>query len=370
MNISAEKPTAPVRVIAAVWCSAFALILVFARDVSQWAVRLENPAVQAVFLPVAQAAESAATATGISAARKSVEGTIWPFYDSSPLIAGGSAFGAPEDAPPLTETQIKDIADAAKAAAAVAAAPKSAASTSIALPNLAPQLAATLGSVQSGEQIDASTTAPKRILIVGASSIQEGLGTELEAQLKQFKGVEVKRFGQYSTGLCRPDYFDWPKKLRELMDSFKPDMVIGQWGENDCQGMGNQDGSFHSKFGTPEWDTEYGKRVTALVKMMEDGGAQAVLVGIPIMRAKKLSQQVDRLNSVSQKATEAAGGTYVSSWHITADSDGKYRGAVQINGKEKMIRAGDGVHLSNYGAEYVAGEIIKAIGKQFTLTAK
>jgi hypothetical protein len=221
-----------------------------------------------------------------------------------------------------------------------------------------------------GELVNGAASAPKRILIVGASSIQEGLGTELESQVKKFQGVEVKRFGQYSTGLCRPDYFDWNKKLKELIDSFKPDMVIGQWGENDCQGMGNLDGSFHSKFGSAEWDSEYGKRVTTLVQMMEAAGAEAVLIGVPIMRAKKLSQQVDRLNKVSKTATEAAGGTYISTWHITADSEGKYRGAVQIGGKEKMIRAGDGIHLSNYGAEYVAGEIIKKLGESFPFVAK
>jgi hypothetical protein len=88
------------------------------------------------------------------------------------------------------------------------------------------------------------------------------------------------------------------------------------------------------------------------------------------MRSKKMSQQVERLNNVTQKATEAAGGLYVNTWKITADSEGKYRGAAQINGKEKMIRAGDGIHLSTYGAEFVAAGIIAELQKTFVFEKK
>lgn len=355
--------TPPGRVVAAVWCAFFALVLVFARDVSQWAVRLENEPAQALLVPAAEAAEGLADSSGILAARQKTESRVWPLYASSPIVAGSAAFGSAEEAPPLTAVQLADIAAAGAKESATAATP-------VASPEPPVEAGFAVETAPKSLQLDASTTEPKRVLIVGASSIQEGLGTELEAQLKKFKGLEVKRFGQYSTGLCRPDYFDWNKKLKELLDSFHPDLVLAQWGENDCQGMGNLDGSFNSKFGTDEWDKEYGKRVTALVKMMEDSGAQAVLIGVPIMRNKKLSQQVERLNGVSQKATEAADGTYVSTWHITADADGHYRGAVQLSGKEKMIRAGDGIHLSNYGAEFVAGEIIKELRKSFTLTEK
>lgn len=356
--------TPPGRVIAAVWCAFFALVLVFARDVSQWAVRLDSAPAQALFLPAAEAAESLAASSGVLAARQQTESRVWPIYASSPIVAGSAAFGSAEDAPALTAVQLADIAAAAGVNESETVA------TELASPQPVENAGFAVESVPQGLQLDASTTEPKRILIVGASSIQEGLGTELEAQLKRFKGVEVKRFGQYSTGLCRPDYFDWNKKLKELLDSFHPDLVLAQWGENDCQGMGNLDGSFHSKFGSEEWDKEYGKRVGALVKMMEDNGAQAVLIGVPIMRSKKLSQQVERLNNVSQKATEAVDGLYVSTWHITADGEGHYRGAVQLSGKEKMIRAGDGIHLSSYGAEYVAGEIIKVVRKHYTLHEK
>jgi len=35
--------------------------------------------------------------------------------------------------------------------------------------------------------------------------------------------------------LARPDVFDWPKYLPELIEGFKPTVVIGQFGGNDAQ---------------------------------------------------------------------------------------------------------------------------------------
>lgn len=340
--------TSPSKILVMSWSILLALVVVFSKDVSQWAVRLEQPAAQSIFVPVANAAEKTSHALGVQAAREAAENTIWPVYNT-PVIIANREVSTSVAAPPV-ETAV-DIA-VEKPAPAVQA------EAAIATPPVALKVDANAG------------FAPTRVLIVGASSIQEGLGTEIERQLKQFKGVEVKRFGQYSTGLCRPDYFDWPKKLKELKEEFKPDLIIAQWGENDCQGMGNQDGSFNSKFGTDEWDKEYAKRVTALVQYMETDGCHSAMIGIPIMRSKKMSQQVERLNGVTQKATEAAGGLYINTWKITADSDGKYRGSAPIDGKDKMIRAGDGIHLSTYGAEFVAAGIITELQKTFTFTKK
>jgi hypothetical protein len=326
-----------------------ALAVVFSKDISQWADRLENPAVQNAMLPVAHAAERASETLGVQAASKAAQGAIWPVYANSPKLAERGV-STPASSLPTSEVAANIAVETPQPEVQVEA-------------SIAPPPAEVLVNANQG-------FAPKRILIVGASSIQEGLGTEIERQLKAFKGVEVKRFGQYSTGLCRPDYFDWPKKLKELKTEFKPDLIIAQWGENDCQGMGNLDGSFHSKFGTDEWDKEYARRVTELVKYMETDGGHSAMIGIPIMRSKKMSQQVERLNGVTKKATEASGGLYVDTWKITADGEGKYRGSATIDGKEKMIRAGDGIHLSTYGAEFVAAGIIADLSKTFVFEKK
>ena len=63
---------------------------------------------------------------------------------------------------------------------------------------------------------------PKKVLIAGDSMILEGFGFALERALKKFPGLSVVRAGKYSTGLSRPDYFDWMPYLRELSRRMPP----------------------------------------------------------------------------------------------------------------------------------------------------
>ena len=49
--------------------------------------------------------------------------------------------------------------------------------------------------------------------------------------------VKVSRQGRISTGLARADYFNWPFTMRQIVDSFDPDLVIVMLGENDHQSL-------------------------------------------------------------------------------------------------------------------------------------
>ena len=47
-----------------------------------------------------------------------------------------------------------------------------------------------------------------------------------------------------SSGLARPDFFDWPAHLRRQLPAVDPDIVVVTFGGNDAQGMALADGSF------------------------------------------------------------------------------------------------------------------------------
>lgn len=327
------------RVVVIAWAMLFAIVLVFAKDVRQWAQAAETPA-QRLCGPVAEAAYGTANSSGVLSLREAVESSVHGFYKDQPLLGSREASEVIAAVPEIEQVNIE----------------------------LQSALSAEQVAAQGGSS--SAKFAPTRVLIVGASSIQEGLGTDLERELEKYEGLTVMRFGQYSSGLARPDYFDWAKKVEELKGSFKPDLIIAQFGENDCQGLSTLQGSFLAKFGTSEWDTEYEKRVNSIVKQMTSGGCRVVMIGIPIMRSKSFSQQVQRLNGITEKATEAAGGTFIATWDLTCDQNGKYMASVEFEGKSRMIRAGDGIHLSNHGAHYVAVKLCERLEQYFTLRKK
>lgn len=227
-------------------------------------------------------------------------------------------------------------------------------------------LAAFVFVAASAGQARAETT----ILLVGASSIEGTLGKELEDRLEEnYKDVKIVRWGQHSTGLANPDLLDWQAKIEELLGKHKPDIVIADIGENDCAPVTDANGPI-ARFGTDEWEKVYDERVRKFVKTIVDSGAKSVMMGIPTMRDRNFSSQVEQLNGVLKTATEASGGFYLDTWVFTADDKGRYVPNLEYEGKDRMIRASDGVHFSKHGSEYMAFKVCEIIEAKYSLEAK
>jgi hypothetical protein len=225
--------------------------------------------------------------------------------------------------------------------------------------NLTPEPPAIPDPIEEEEEATPSPLLePKRVLVMGASSIQYELGRALERAYKEREGVEVKRFGRHSTGLARPDYFDWPKKAQELADEFQPDLVIAQYGGNDGQGVTNHAGKGLARFGTDEWEEIYSSRVTGVVQAMRDRGATVIVLGMPVMKKKTFRKKIERINTVTRAAVEAAGATFVDTVPMTADEKGAYRRRAKVDGRLRIIRATDGIHMTAHGAAMVSREVI------------
>jgi uncharacterized protein len=215
--------------------------------------------------------------------------------------------------------------------------------------------------------------APRRILIVGASSIQFELGHALESALEGYEGVTIHRYGQHSTGLSRPDYFDWVAHGAKLRDEFDPDLVIAQFGGNDCQGMTDLNAKAIGAYGTDGWDAAYYDRVRAFVDLFRENGVPLVMMGMPIMKESGFRKRIAHLNEVVRVAVEHAAQEdgalvqFLSVHDLTADADGNYMEITEVRGRRRIIRATDGAHLTRDGAELVAAQIVEILARSFTL---
>lgn len=206
----------------------------------------------------------------------------------------------------------------------------------------------------------------RNVLLIGASSMQHQPGIELERLFGTvYRDMTVHRLGKVATGLARPDVFDWPKKAQELVDEHHPELVIANFGGNDAQGM--VIGKDVVKFGTPEWDAEYARRLLSLIDASRSRGAKVAVMGMPIMRSAKSSERVVRVNEITKRTTEQAGETYVSTWEISADEKGAYREAVEWKGSRGPMRQSDGWHFTRLGGEYVAAHLLEAFEQHFYL---
>lgn len=197
-----------------------------------------------------------------------------------------------------------------------------------------------------------------RVLILGGSTMEGGLGLFLERHLKE-GGYEVRRRGKKSSGLARPDFFDWPKEAAKLHGGFAPDVSVVMFGGNDGMSLHMGRGA-NPKWIRPDdaqWDVEYRRRVASLADTLAPGPEQLVWIGMPPVKDPKLNGRIQRMNAAFSAEMEARdNGHFLETWNLLG-RDGEYTDRIDIDGKSVKVRAGDGVHLTPAGAKFMVGHV-------------
>ena len=201
---------------------------------------------------------------------------------------------------------------------------------------------------------------PNNILIAGDSMILEGFGVALERRLKGLKGLTVVRKGRYSSGLSRPDYFNWMPYLKELLEQYRPDLLVVSLGANDPQDIIDENGKRHY-VATPGWNEQYAARARQFIETAHEYGCFVFWVGLPIMGRAKYGTRIENLNQVvSGVCEESSFCTYVDTWLVLADSNGDYTTFVKSPlGKHIRIRAKDRIHLTEAGGEIMVDHFLE-----------
>ncbi|MDD5145495.1 MAG: DUF459 domain-containing protein [Candidatus Pacebacteria bacterium] len=209
---------------------------------------------------------------------------------------------------------------------------------------------------------------PYRILIIGDSfiAVYGGVGDTLERTLLAYNDITALRKGVVSSGLSRPDYFDWNSQAKTLISQFNPNIVIIMLGSNDAQSfsVAAADGkNIIFKYGTDEWFREYEHRVSDFLHIFADKNITAFWVGFPIMENKTYSQKMQKLNSIYEnEAKKVKNAHFVPLWYLFTDKNGDYTAFLpDQNGKYMSARLSDGIHLSYFGGQIAVNAIIQEL---------
>lgn len=197
-------------------------------------------------------------------------------------------------------------------------------------------------------------------LWVGGDSVAGFLTIEM-VDLAQQSGV-IAAFGHYkiSTGLSRPDYFDWPAHLAADIAADDPEVVVFMVGANDDQPL-VVDGRVEP-FGSPGWQAEYARRVGAVMDMVTRQGRLLVWVGQPVMRAADFDQHMQLMNAIDQEEADRHPGVlYFDSRPVLSDHGAYAAYLPDASGAETLMRAPDGIHLSPQGGMRLAQAILDTV---------
>lgn len=216
--------------------------------------------------------------------------------------------------------------------------------------------------------------APTKILILGDSMIAGAFGLFMQRALVRRMGAQVERKGKSSSGLARPDFYDWMDIGPPLAQGFAPDATIVMFGGNDCQSLrkGTDKDAGWIPWGRPKWEEEYRQRVRAFCDRVAPVGTRLFWIGMPVMGHERLHAKVKWINEVyREEMNQRAQSEFVDIWRVLANRRGEYTDKVKSKGEMIKVRAGDGIHLTVKGAHHlvanVAPQIAASLGE--TLSA-
>jgi uncharacterized protein len=205
-----------------------------------------------------------------------------------------------------------------------------------------------------------------RVAVVG-DSLSQGLGPQV-AEWFDPEVTRVLSLGRQSTGLARPDYFNWHSAMRRIVTEFRPDLVFVLLGSNDDQALVTPDGD-PVFMGSTDWVQGYRERAATFLREATSSGTRVVWVGIPVVSERQRWEFYRRLNDIySDTASADPLATYVDAWNLFESRDGGYTAYLRNErGILQEMRAGDGYHFTPDGYGYLARVAIRASGDAFGL---
>lgn len=196
---------------------------------------------------------------------------------------------------------------------------------------------------------------------VGGDSMSQVFGQSLVAFVDDTGVMESTLDYRISTGLTRPDYFNWPAHLDAEMARLDPEAVVIMFGANDAQGM-EVDGQVFERLSEP-WKDEYRRRVAGTMDLLRADGRVVYWVGQPIMRDPGFSDRMAQLNEIYRSEAELRPWVrYIDSYSMFADDSGAYQACLPgVDGTVQDLRQGDGIHLSRPGGDVLARAVLDQI---------
>jgi len=217
---------------------------------------------------------------------------------------------------------------------------------------------------------------PLRLWIVGDSLVIVP-GESLLRAVAGNRAIDASRRidGRIATGLERPDVYNWFTAVRdEMRGRNRPNAVVVMFGGNDDHDFmtGLPPGTQIGSFGSPNWRTEYRRRVRAIMDLVTRRGSYLVWIGLPITHDAAQTARFDAINAIVQQEAKRRSGraTYLDTYFFFAGDNGGFAQYIpDDSGQLVKMRADDGVHFERPAGDLIAQSVLDRLSKRFDLTS-
>ena len=207
-------------------------------------------------------------------------------------------------------------------------------------------------------------------VVVFGDSLADGIWTGVYRSLRRDERFEVLRLTRVSSGLSRPDYYDWPAALDDYLARYDVDAAVISVGLNDAQPVFH-DGRWEHGFGSEPWDEIYRDRVADFMARLTDAGVPTFWIGLPTVRSSSFGARIDHINGIYREMAARHGVFFVPTRDVTAGEDGEYAAYLaDDSGRSRLMRANDGVHFTTRGYELLAGQLLAMMDQRLSIFAE
>ena len=212
---------------------------------------------------------------------------------------------------------------------------------------------------------------PLKVWIAGDSLVQVP-GQAIQRASGPDTAVEVLGVeSRLSTGLTRPDLYNWFVRFGEAISQLHPTVVVFSFGADDAHDFmaGVPGGRKLGPLGSPSWNAEYRRRVDGVTREFNAAGIATVWLGLPIPSGTGYARSFPVVNSILRSVANAHPKTsrYVDTWHLLDNPHGKYTPYLRIGGKVTLLRSADGIHFTDAAGDLIALEVLEALRELYDL---
>jgi hypothetical protein len=206
--------------------------------------------------------------------------------------------------------------------------------------------------------------ATRTVLLLGDSLIVTSFGEHLETLLNEQPGIRAVRRAKSSTGLARPDFFDWMAAGREEVERHRPDVVVVIMGGNDGQGLTDGKGKAQVQWGAAGWASAYRQRVEDFLGVLAAPGRKILWVALPTTGLKNFERKLGVIRPLLREVVSAReDALHLDTKSFFLDAKGNVLLEARVDGFRKPMRLkmDDGVHFTLAGGRYFAARVYPAV---------
>src|SRR6266496_3916348 len=153
----------------------------------------------------------------------------------------------------------------------------------------------------------------------------------------------------------------------QQVQRYRPDATVVMLGANDDIGMPLPSGHVAEE-GSPRWAVEYQRRLEIVMGILSQRGRAPVLwLTLPLAREARRSRDYALINAAARQAARAVPSMRVVEVGERFTPGGRYRDSMTIDGRNRIVRQPDGVHLNQTGSRLAADIALDALRHSYDL---